>query len=161
MTSLTPGADVPHLGNGISRPGGSRGLNRSRGRAYRTHSGREYGRCANGGCDEMAAIEGISVQIVRHRVPVMLRPRSAPTELPARASASRGVPWPARERGLSAVPRRHGVRSPASAHPTTTMTPVIMATPMPVAMGSDDGTRGGSHCRAASTSNGTTDDSTA
>jgi hypothetical protein len=32
---------------------------------------------------------------------------------------------------------------------------------MPVAMGSDDGTRGGSHCRAASTSNGTTDDSTA
>ena len=76
MTSLTPGADVPHLGNGISRPGGSRGLNRSRGRAYRTHSGREYSRCANGGCDEMAAIEGISVQIVRHRVPVMLRPRS-------------------------------------------------------------------------------------
>jgi len=35
-----------------------------------------------------------------------------------------------------------------------------MATRMPVAMGSDDGTGGGSHCRSASTSNCTTDDST-
>jgi hypothetical protein len=61
---------------------------------------------------------------------------------------------------LSAVAGRHRVRSPAGAHPTTTMPPVIVATPMPVAMGSYNGTRGGSHCRAASASDRTANDST-
>jgi hypothetical protein len=51
------------------------------------------------------------------------------------------------------------MRSTAGAHPTTTMTPVVMATPMPLAMGSYNGTRGRSHCCAASTSNRSADDS--
>jgi len=50
------------------------------------------------------------------------------------------------------------MRSSAGAHPTTTMTPVIMATP--IAMGSHSGTRGGPYCRAAAPSDCTANDST-
>ena len=44
--------------------------------------------------------------------------------------------------------------------PTSTMTPVIMTTPMPVAMGSYNRTRGGPRCRPASACDRSTDDST-
>jgi hypothetical protein len=40
------------------------------------------------------------------------------------------------------------------------MTPVIMATPMPVTMRSDDGTRSGPNSRAAPATNGTANDCT-
>lgn len=49
------------------------------------------------------------------------------------------------------------MRSSAGAHPTTTMTPVIMA--VPVAMGSNNGTGRGPYCGAASPSNCTANDS--
>jgi len=48
------------------------------------------------------------------------------------------------------------MRSSAGAHPTTTMTPVIMATP--AAMGSHNGARGGPYCRATSPSDCTAND---
>jgi hypothetical protein len=38
------------------------------------------------------------------------------------------------------------------------MTPIIMTTPVSVATGSCDGTRGGSHCRSASAADRTADD---
>jgi hypothetical protein len=57
-----------------------------------------------------------------------------------------------------AVARRYRMRSSAGAHPTTTMTPVITATP--VAMGSHNRARGGSYCRAAAPADCTANDST-
>ena len=50
------------------------------------------------------------------------------------------------------------MRSSAGAHPTTTVTPVIMATS--VATGSHNSAGGGPYCRAAAPSNCTANDST-
>lgn len=52
----------------------------------------------------------------------------------------------------------HRMRSSAAAHIATTMTPVIMAMPVPLVIGPYNGTRGGPHCRAASASDCTADD---
>ena len=62
--------------------------------------------------------------------------------------------------GLPAVTRRHRMRSPTGAHPATPLTPVILATYVPVAVGSDNGARGRPHCGAASTSDRTPNDRT-